>query len=176
MDKIPKDVLVLIALELDLPTILSYCRSNSNFNRSVCDNFNFWYNKHYKEFGVNYTGEKTLPAIKKYFETITNKKITALNRAITFTPSVKNFLLSANYGPKTKEIIEIIEPLLKLNILSRAILFNLISKWAEHNNRTYSGALKLFFRQFMKVNTLKQKFYQDDLNETLQKLKNIDMN
>ena len=44
-DNIPKDVLMLIALEYDLPDILSFCLSSKRFNDTVCKNNIFWMNK-----------------------------------------------------------------------------------------------------------------------------------
>lgn len=42
MNKIPTDLLVLIALETDLPDILSLCLVNQDFNQKICKNKNFW--------------------------------------------------------------------------------------------------------------------------------------
>ncbi len=43
--KLNKDVLVKLALELNLPDILSLCRINKRFNRFVCDDDIFWQKK-----------------------------------------------------------------------------------------------------------------------------------
>ena len=45
MEQLPRDVLVYMAMMLDLPDILSLCNSNSKFNEKVCNNEQFWYNK-----------------------------------------------------------------------------------------------------------------------------------
>ena len=49
MEKVPKDVLVLFALEMDLYTLLQICLTNSIINRLICDNDIFWKNKIEKE-------------------------------------------------------------------------------------------------------------------------------
>ena len=50
-----RDELVLIALDLNLPDILSLCLSNSNYNRHICANNSFWQKKIYKDFGITTT-------------------------------------------------------------------------------------------------------------------------
>lgn len=44
-----KDVLFLLALEMDDPSILNFCRSSKKFNEIVCNNNNFWRQKIEKE-------------------------------------------------------------------------------------------------------------------------------
>ena len=51
-EKIPKDILVLIALSLDLSAILYLCSVSTAFNRGVCENNIFWIKK--KDFNINY--------------------------------------------------------------------------------------------------------------------------
>lgn len=71
----PKDVIVYLALTLDLPEILSLCRTNSKFNNIVCENQSFWRNKLKKDYHVTdippigpYTEYKNP---KEYYEYIT---------------------------------------------------------------------------------------------------------
>ena len=45
MESLPKDVLVYLALELDLVDIASLCRSNRKIDEKICKNHNFWRNK-----------------------------------------------------------------------------------------------------------------------------------
>ena len=70
MNHLPKDIIIKLALELDLPSILNYCRSSKKFNNMVCNNYTFWMNKHLKDFNWNYTGPKTLGAIKDSYKTL----------------------------------------------------------------------------------------------------------
>ena len=46
----PKDVLMLIALELDLPDLLNYCVSNPALNKAACENEFFWLRKLERDF------------------------------------------------------------------------------------------------------------------------------
>tara|TARA_R110001599_G_scaffold44889_5_gene133243 strand:- start:94 stop:678 length:585 start_codon:yes stop_codon:yes gene_type:complete len=49
MDILDKDILVLFALELDLPELLSLCRTSKRINNLLCQNNNFWRRKIEKE-------------------------------------------------------------------------------------------------------------------------------
>ena len=45
LSRLSNDVLVSIALELNLPTLLNFCRGIKRFNRLTCNNYIFWFNK-----------------------------------------------------------------------------------------------------------------------------------
>ena len=45
METSSKDVLFTIALNLDLPSLLKWCSSNSRINKNVCQNDNVWRSK-----------------------------------------------------------------------------------------------------------------------------------
>jgi hypothetical protein len=47
---------ILIALELDLPSILKLCKTNKNIKGFVCDNYYFWGNKLKKDYNFTFTG------------------------------------------------------------------------------------------------------------------------
>lgn len=57
--------------------------------------------------------------------------------------SLKEFLLTANYGPKTDEIVSKYSKLLNTNILSRPIIGNLLSKWIGARSLE-TGAKRLY--------------------------------
>jgi Leucine-rich repeat (LRR) protein len=50
MENTSKDILFTIALNLDLPSLLKWCSSNSRINRDVCQNNNVWRSKLLKDF------------------------------------------------------------------------------------------------------------------------------
>ena len=50
MDKLPKDVVAEIAMELNNIDIIRLCKSNKKFNQNVCENESFWLNKILKEY------------------------------------------------------------------------------------------------------------------------------
>ena len=50
METLNKDMLVKIALELDLPRLLRFCESEKRINDKVCKNNDFWRNKLERDF------------------------------------------------------------------------------------------------------------------------------
>jgi Leucine-rich repeat (LRR) protein len=50
MDSSSKDVLFTIAMNLELPALLNWCKSNSRINRDVCQNEHVWRNKLLREY------------------------------------------------------------------------------------------------------------------------------
>lgn len=69
MENVPKDVLILFALEMDIYTLLQFCKSNSRINNLICANDLFWRNKVEKE------RPGLLPAIYDHLKPITFKQI-----------------------------------------------------------------------------------------------------
>jgi hypothetical protein len=54
--EIPKDILIQLALELDILSLLNFCKSSKRFNTITCQNNLFWFNKLNKDF--NYSDTK----------------------------------------------------------------------------------------------------------------------
>lgn len=50
-DRLPKDLLIKLAIDLDLPDLLRWCQLNKRFNNLTCRNDTFWMNKFYHEYG-----------------------------------------------------------------------------------------------------------------------------
>jgi hypothetical protein len=72
---LPKDILIHLALEYDLPTVLSFCSTSKRMNEIICLNDNFWYNKIQKDFGLTRTEvlkrlRKSEQTPRKYYEEI----------------------------------------------------------------------------------------------------------
>jgi len=67
MEKLPKDILIEIALDLNLQDVFGYCLSSKYINERVCENKFFWINKLYKDFNI-YHRESKLSAKKYYLE------------------------------------------------------------------------------------------------------------
>ena len=59
-DRLPKDLLFKLALELSLPDLLSFC-SNERVNQLVCQQKDIWLAKLKQDFGVDYQMLKTDP-------------------------------------------------------------------------------------------------------------------
>ena len=52
MDKLPPDMIYVLALSLDLPELLTYCRISKKFNRLVCANDNYWYDRLQEDYDI----------------------------------------------------------------------------------------------------------------------------
>lgn len=61
-----KQSLILIAMELDLPSVLNFCKSSKKINNSVCKNKFFWINKLKKDYNFDFT--KTKRNAKEYYK------------------------------------------------------------------------------------------------------------
>ena len=66
-NRLDKNLIVQIALELNLPSILSLCRTNKRFNSVVCESDNFWYRKLFKEYNFKPDNYKNA---RKYYQII----------------------------------------------------------------------------------------------------------
>ena len=64
----PKDVIVYIALTMDLPEIWSLCSTNSRFNLVICQNQDFWRNRLKQDYDVTSVPNNKTP--KEYYEYI----------------------------------------------------------------------------------------------------------
>ncbi len=73
LEKLGKDVLYTIAMELDCIDVLAYCKTNTRINEKVCDNIYFMRNKLMKDFGFSYNGKDTKLANKYHSFLCKNK-------------------------------------------------------------------------------------------------------
>ena len=80
---LPKDVLVQMALELDLPEILSLCNTSVKMNVSVCRNRDFWINKLRYDYDIGFQKEKVNNP-RQYYEFVykIDKKYPDANRLL----------------------------------------------------------------------------------------------
>lgn len=63
MDKfseLPNDVLIYMALNMDMAEIISLCRLSSRFNLGVCENPTFWISKLKKEYNLDFSEVKSI--------------------------------------------------------------------------------------------------------------------
>lgn len=52
MENFPRDMIIQLALEYDLSTIMNFCRTSKRMNTIICDNNIFWINKLNKDFNI----------------------------------------------------------------------------------------------------------------------------
>ena len=73
--KLPKDIIIYIALLLEKPDIISYCKTSKKFDDTICQNKQFWVQKLERDFGVDYYKTKKLITSQIYYDIgiLTNK-------------------------------------------------------------------------------------------------------
>ena len=52
-EQIPDELLVVQALELDLPSVTRFCQTSRRFNRVVCENESYWHQKFIRDYGFD---------------------------------------------------------------------------------------------------------------------------
>ncbi len=130
MDKLEKDQLFLLALELDLPELLSFCSSSKRINDLICKRNDIWYYKLNKEFSdLKYTGKEPRP----YYV-----KVKEINN---FHPELRNILPLINIKEyeniKIQPIIYEVESL--LDSLDPNVLIKIMN---DYNNHKIYGKIK----------------------------------
>jgi hypothetical protein len=75
-DTLPDDLIIKIALSMDLGEISSLCQTSVKFNQVVCENKQYWMNKMIRDYGLYYNDYKTLINDSRtlYYSLINNPK------------------------------------------------------------------------------------------------------
>ena len=131
MDKLEKDQLFLLALELDLPELLSFCSSSKRINDLICKRNDIWYYKLNKEFSdLKYIGKEPRSYYIKLKEIL---KVSPELRNILPLINIKKYTISNNSAF-----------VLKIQILLQSINKNVLSKISkDYNNHDISGIYKM---------------------------------
>ena len=66
--KLPKDIIIYIALLLEKPDIISYCNISKKFDDTVCQNKQFWVQKLQRDFGIDYYKTNKLVSPRVYYD------------------------------------------------------------------------------------------------------------
>lgn len=74
-DKLPNDVVIYMALSMDLPQLLSLCSSSQRFNKIICQNDTFWLNKLNNDFGVIKANVPVWRTSREYYKYISEQLI-----------------------------------------------------------------------------------------------------
>ncbi len=83
---LPKDMIYLLALNLDMSTLAAYCRVNKKLNNISCDNEQFWMAKLKKDFYIEY--KKNRESAKHVYRTIYETLTEAFNSIYNNYPSI----------------------------------------------------------------------------------------
>ena len=157
MDTLSKDVLVLLAMELNYTDIIKFCSTSKNINKYVYQNNDFWRNKLYKEYPFSRNLDTT-NSRKLYHEIVKELDIEKVN---TFTeedinvtefdtpvylrPELVDFLLQADLGVIGKNQIPqkyFIFPFLRKGILRTPMITSLLSSYLKKHQFVENGKFK----------------------------------
>lgn len=185
MEHFPKDVLILLAMEMHYPEILNFCRTNKKIDNAVCKNENFWRNKlHNKDEDLkNVIGRKILDSIP-----LTDKTVPAQLRGflapVRMKPELVSFILNTDLGnykinemgkmfsiPELNNVIAkyleneglpikyILKPLLNKSVLSRYVAIKLLKDYFNKYRYEIDG------RKFYKVGPEMNHYLDKQLTE-----------
>ena len=97
MENLPKDVLTLLLLDLDIDSVISMCQTSSKFKNKICLNDYFWMNKLSHDFGLN---SDLKWAKQKYMDTLHVLKVNPnlVYQQAVFSNNLKLVKLSLTNG------------------------------------------------------------------------------
>ena len=118
MEKLNKDELFTLALHLDLPSLLSFCSSNKNIERNVCQRDDIWIYKLKKDFPdyKNLKVEKSFKDLYKILYSLSQLKTKLKRRESIYELSNLEALSLDNN--KLTQIPKEIEALSNLQVLN----------------------------------------------------------
>ena len=129
MEKLNKDVLVLLALKLDYSDIINFCKSSRKFDLKVCQNNNFWREKFFQKYPGNFNS-KNFRQLYELFEQPVSVEPDFTNTPVRLNNEMKTFLLNVDFGDyKGIPINHIINPILSLGILPRFLYRKLVTQY-----------------------------------------------
>lgn len=67
MDKLPNDILIYMALDMDMVEIISLCKTSTRLNLSICQNSSFWISKLKKDYNISFDEVKSIIADPREF-------------------------------------------------------------------------------------------------------------
>ena len=143
LKNVSKDVLILFAMELDLPDILNLCFTEKRIDKNICKNNSFWFNKLLKDYNIE---EEVTEAKERYFLTtkeleddpqsvfkqaLRDKNLVLVKKAVKKGANVleKRLVLKHNLYPLLESMFfeddEIFNYLLPLTITDRKSFFDI---------------------------------------------------
>jgi hypothetical protein len=140
MEKVSKDVLFLIAIEMEYPDILRFCSTSARINKYICANNDFWRNKLYRKYPFLLSHIQQRNDLKSLYrdvekeiekiKTESNGKNSGFDKLQYITPEFSNFFLNADFGniPDTSVPLNyILWPLLRKGIFTHNLAQKLLS-------------------------------------------------
>jgi hypothetical protein len=142
MNELPKDIIIYLALNMDILDVLSICKASKKFNQNICNNKNYWISKLKKDFDIQWNQiygdpKKLYFDYKKYFmlphmgmifiEAVKDKNLNIMKVAILEGVSLPYYRITRNYNEYLLKILPSIK-----NHLTEEQKINLIQYAVEH--------------------------------------------
>jgi hypothetical protein len=110
---VSKDVIVKIAIILELPDILSLCRASKRFNTFVCENRDFWITRLRNDYGIRYLDMINLDISpdkkgnpKKYYQLLTQIQGKSLNEILEIVIKSNDLVFVRYIVEKNSELLD----------------------------------------------------------------------
>ena len=93
MDKLPKDLIMSITLEYDMPTLLSTCLTSKRMKEIICDNETFWMNKVRRDYPETFIKLAKKENLGKFsWKSLYNRRYNVERGIVEFFPAYKEFI------------------------------------------------------------------------------------
>ena len=180
MENVSKDVLFMIAIDMDYPDILKFCSTSKRINRDICANNNFWRNKLYKKYPfllphiqkrndlkfLYRDVEKEIEKLKTKSDR-NNSFNTGFDKLKYISPEFTNFFLNADFGNISGTVVPfnyVLWPLLQKGIFTMALAQRLITIHLKKYKYYDEDGIKVYYSASPDMNLY--------LNNTLTELEN----
>lgn len=160
-----KQSLILIAMELDLPSLLNFCKSGKFINDSVCENKYFWINKLNRDYKFVFTNKQRDP--REYYKILykaENKPESSLETAVSLGYTDLVDYLLKNKDIKPGYISYIIKKTNNLDMLDILIpkIINMDPYFSIYDLQEYTKDNKKLFKRYKKY--VIQKYFKQLLD------------
>jgi hypothetical protein len=152
MENLHKDVLIELALELNLDDLFNLCQTNKRFNSLLCKNDDFWKQKYITLFGLEYyKKQKKITNHKKEYLNLllkTNKNIDFINNIL---PQIEQLNTSSEMMILTRKVFEYFSD--KRNKIFTKPMLDKIIEYAKGKEL---NKIKIIYNIFVLTNIFKE--------------------
>lgn len=170
LQSLPKDVLLMMLLDLDLSDIVSLCQTSSRIDKDVCKNSNFWGNKIRKDFpDAKYTSLNTrqiylkLDKIKKEYPEL---------KSILSLIIVDNFKFAGFIDNKVLNLLNSLDEKVRIKIMNDYNKHESYGRVEQISQPTGEAIIDLISKAGLYYNEEYEAFYDSLIEQLEQYIKN----
>ena len=138
MENLPKDLIMSIALEYDMPTLLSTCLTSRRMKEIICDNETFWMNKLRRDYPETFNNLAKKDSGNRFsWKSLYNRRYKVERGKVEFLPTYR----------------ETLNPLMKPNDWDNAsgMPYNYMSGWKLNRDKNLSNVFYLYPRTYYSI-------------------------